>query len=215
MEIVWYGHACFRLRGRGSAVVTDPFRSDLGYELPRLTGTVVTISHDHSYHNEARVVRGSPYVITGPGDYEIGGVFITGIRTNAEPKTTPPNLRNTAYVIEIEGLNICHLGNLLDVPTQQQAEDLGPIDVLLLPVGGNSTLPAARAVEVVNVLEPRIVVPMMFRTADLHADLGPVESFLTEMAIDEVQTEELLKLTKSDLPEETAVRLLVPKRQTQ
>lgn len=212
MEIVWYGHACFRLRGRGSAVVTDPYAAELGYELPRFTGTVVTISCDHTYHNEARVVRGSPYTITGPGDYEVGGVFISGIRTNGRPKEAPPAQRNTAYTIEIEDIIICHLGATSDVPTQQQAEDLGPIDVLLLPVGGKTTLTPARAVEVVNVLEPGIVVPMMYRTPDLNADLGAVTRFLTEMGVDKADPEEMLKIVKSDIPESTVVRTLIPKR---
>lgn len=212
MEIIWYGHACFRLRGRGSAVVTDPFSAELGYELPRFTGTVVTISHDHPYHNEARAVRGSPYAITGPGDYEVGGVFVSGIRTNGQPKDLPASQRNTAYILEIEGVNICHLGNMLDVLTQQQAEDLGPIDVLLLPVGGRSTLTPARAAEVVNIIEPGIVIPMMYRVPDLSADLGTVTRFLTEMAVEKCEPEELLKVTKSDIPESTVVHTLIPKR---
>ena len=212
MEIVWYGHACFRLRGRGSAIVTDPFGSDLGYELPRFTGTVVTISHDHPHHNQARIVRGNPYIITGPGDYEIGGVFITGIRTNGDVQATPPEQRNTAYLIEIEDVTIRHLGNLLDVPTQQQAEDLGPIDVLLLPVGGKTALTPARAAEVVNLIEPGIVIPMMYQVPDLNADLGTVARFLTEMAVDKIEPEELFKIAKSEVPEETTVRLLSPKR---
>jgi len=212
MEIVWYGHACFRLRGRGNAVVTDPFRSDLGYELPHFTGTVVTISRNHPEHNEARLVRGNPYVITGPGDYEVGGVFVTGIRTNAEPKSLPPDQRNTAYIIEIEDITVCHLGNLVDVPTQQQAEDMGPIDILILPVGGKSVLTPARAAEVVNIIEPRIVIPMMYRVADLKADLSPVELFLKEMAVDDVQPEEMLKIVKNEVPEETAIHILEPKR---
>jgi len=212
MEIVWYGHACFRLRGRGSAVVTDPFHSSLGYELPRFTGTVVTVSHSHPHHNETRAVRGGPYVVTGPGDYEVGGVFITGVRTNGDPKSAPPEQRNTAYLIEIEDVVICHLGNLHDMPSQQQAEDLGPIDVLLLPVGGKSALTPARAAEVVGLIEPGIVVPMMYKTPGLEADLGTVTRFLTEMAVDKKAPEELLKITKSDVPENTTVRLLEPKR---
>ncbi len=193
-------------------MVTDPFSAELGYELPRFTGTVVTISHDHPYHNEARAVRGSPYAITGPGDYEVGGVFVSGIRTNGQPKDLPASQRNTAYIIEIEGVNICHLGNMLDVLTQQQAEDLGPIDVLLLPVGGKSTLTPARAAEVVNIIEPGIVIPMMYRVPDLSADLGTVTRFLTEMAVEKCEPEELLKVTKSYIPESTVVHTLIPKR---
>ena len=212
MEIVWYGHACFRLRGRGSAVVADPFHSSLGYELPRFTGTVVTVSRNHPYHNEVRAVRGGPYVISGPGDYEVGGVFISGVRTNSNPKAAAPEELNAAYLIELEDVVICHLGNALDVLTQQQAEDLGPIDVLLLPVGGKSALAPARAAEVVGLIEPGIVVPMMYRTPDLKADVGTVARFMTEMAVDGLAPEEMLKITKSDVPESTTVRLLEPKR---
>lgn len=208
MEIFWYGHACFRLRGRGCAVVTDPFDGSLGYELPRFTGTVVTISHDAPFHNKAGGVRGKPYVISGPGDYEIGGVFVTGVRTDLDPKRVPPQKRNTAYLIEIEDVTICHLGNLTDVLPQQQAEDLGPIDVLLIPVGGKSTLTPVKAAEVVNVIEPGYVVPMMYKTPGSKADLGTVTRFFTEMGVEAPEPEEMLKITKSESPETTVVRLL-------
>lgn len=208
MEITWYGHACFRLYQRGAAVVTDPFEKSIGYELPRLRADIVTVSHDHPGHCNAKGVRDRKLTITGPGEYEVKGVFVTGIATFHDNKKGQARGPNTIYLYDIEGLKICHLGDLGHVPSQAQIETLNSVDVLLIPVGGVSTLNAAQAAEVVSLLEPSLVVPMHYKTPSLALKLDPVAKFLKAMGLDNVSPQDTLSVTKSNLPEETQVILL-------
>jgi L-ascorbate metabolism protein UlaG (beta-lactamase superfamily) len=208
MEITWYGHACFRLYQRGAAVVTDPFEKSIGYELPRLRADIVTVSHDHPGHHNARGVRDRKLTITGPGEYEVKGVFVTGIATFHDNKKGQVRGPNTIYLYDIEGLKICHLGDLGHVPSQAQIETLNSVDVLLIPVGGVSTLNAAQAAEVVSLLEPSLVVPMHYKTPSLALKLDPVAKFLKAMGLDNLSPQDTLSVTKSNLPEETQVILL-------
>jgi L-ascorbate metabolism protein UlaG (beta-lactamase superfamily) len=154
MEITWYGLSCFRLTERGLAtVVTDPFDHRVtGYEALKLKADIVTISHDAPGHNYATSIRGKNLVITGPGEFEIGGVFITGVQTNGFPKRSPDEVRNTLYVFDFDGLTVAHLGDLKRVPGQAEIEALGNVHVVLVPVGGGGGLTATKAVEIVSLL---------------------------------------------------------------
>lgn len=213
MEIVWYGHSCFRITERNMAgVVTDPFDESIGYHLPRLKADVVTISHDAPGHNHLAAVKGAR-AITGPGEYEIGGVFITGIATHHPPEkrkkaSANGNRKNTLYLLDFDGLTVCHLGDLDHVPTQAQIEDLGAVQVALVPVGGGGGLNAAQAAEVISLIEPSLVVPMHFKTPDTSLKLEALSKFLKEMGLGKVQAEDSLKVTKSTLPDETHVVVL-------
>lgn len=213
MEITWFGRSCFRLRGRGASVITDPFAPEAGYRLPRMAATLVTVSHDDEGHNYARIARDNPYVIQGPGEYEVGGVFVIGVATYHDDKQGAERGKNTAYLIEFEELAICHLGDLGHLPTQEQIEELNGIDILMLPVGGKEVLSSARAVEVVNLLEPKLVIPMRYRIADMDKEMATVTRFLTEMNAREVEPQEALRVTAGQLPEDTRVELLSPRRQ--
>ncbi|MFQ6058735.1 MAG: MBL fold metallo-hydrolase [Anaerolineae bacterium] len=208
MEITWYGHACFRLRGKEGSVVTDPYDKTIGYRLPRLRADVVTVSHDHPGHNHAQGVRGQPRVFAGPGEYEIKGIFIFGLPTFHDRKKGKQWGRNTVYLFEFEDLAVCHLGDLGHVPTQAQVEILSDIDVLLIPVGAVHTLNASQAAEVINLLEPRIVVPMHYKTEAAQVRLAPLSRFLKEMGLKKVAPQESLKVTRSSLPGETRVVVL-------
>lgn len=212
MEITWYGHCCFRLRTKGCAVVCDPFPPELGYRLPRLTANIVTVSHNHPEHNYLAAVRNPYYAVTGPGEYEVAGTFVIGVATDEPPYPNDGHGRNTAYIIEAEDLTVCHLGHIRQVPTQAQMEQFDGVDVLLLPVGGRTSLSAARAVETVNLLEPSIVIPMYYRVPDLETSLGTVTRFLNEMGVRHAEEMESLTITKSQLGEETRVVILKPKR---
>lgn len=211
MDITWYGHACFRLRGREGTVVTDPFDKSVGYSLPRITANIVTISHDHPGHNNARAVKGNPYVIAGPGEYEVHGIFVFGIPTFHDKRQGRDRGANVVYLIEMEGLTVCHLGDLGHVPTQSQAEALSEVDVLLIPVGGASTLSAAAAAEVINLIEPRLIIPMHYKTRATKMRLASVNKFLREMGVKKSAPEGSLKVTAGALPDETRVVLLEPK----
>ena len=210
MDITWYGHACFRLYQRGASVVTDPYEKSIGYELPRLRADIVTVSHDHPGHRNTGPVRNKKLVISGPGEYEVRDVFITGIATFHDGKKGSARGSNTVYLYDFDGLKICHLGDLGHVPSQAQVEVLNSVDVLLIPVGGVSTINAAQAAEVVSLMEPGLVVPMHYRLPSLAFKLDPVSKFLKAMGLDKVSPQEMLSVTKSGLPEETQVVLLEP-----
>jgi L-ascorbate metabolism protein UlaG (beta-lactamase superfamily) len=208
MEITWYGQSCFRLRDRLATAVTDPYGKDIGYSLPRVRADIVTVSHDHSDHNYVKGVRGDPKVLSGPGEYEVSGVFVTGISTFHDRKKGGSRGRNTVFLFDFEGLTVCHLGDLGHVPTQAQVEALDDIDVLLIPVGSRFTINASQAAEVISLLEPRLVIPMHYKTKTLKVKLDPVSKFLKEMGLSQLTTHESLKVSKSSLPEETQVMLL-------
>lgn len=212
MEITWHGNSCFRINERGMAsVVTDPYDPEVvGIDPGKLRAEVVTISCDNPGHNFIKGIRGKAFEITGPGEYEIGGVFITGVRINgSNRKTTADEVRNTVYLIDYNGLKIAHLGELNNVPSQTEVEGLGEVHVALVPVGGMTSLNAAKAAEVISLLEPSIVIPMHYSTGASALGLDSLSKFLKEMGLTQVDTEESIKLTSVNiLPEETRVMVL-------
>lgn len=213
MEITWYGQTCFRLAERGMAtVVTDPYPPDTGLTLPRPRADVVTVSRDDPQCRHTSGVRGPFKVFDGPGEYEVGGVFITGIALYANGKQALAHGPNTVFTFDYGGLTVCHLGQLGHVPTQAQVEDLGTVNVLLIPVGGGGSLNPAQASEVISLFEPNLVIPMYYKIAGLKANLGTLNRFLKEMGLEKVETQEMLKVTRSGLSEETQVVVLAPKQ---
>lgn len=208
MDIFWLGHSCFRLRGREATIVTDPYDRSLGYPPLRLSADIVTVSQAHPHHDHVAAVGGNPKVVAGPGEYEIAGVMITGVDTRRE-KRKPGPARNTAYVIEVDDVTICHLGDLAHLLATEQIEALKDADVLLIPVGGQDTIGASEAVEVVAQLEPRLVVPMHYQTEAVKGlGLDPVDRFCREMGATNVAPQPKLSVARTTLPEETQVVLL-------
>ncbi len=208
MDITWYGHSCFRLSERGVTMVTDPPSDDMGYDRPRIRADVVTISHEHPGHNNRVGFRGGPKVFDGPGEYEVKGVFITGIATYHDSRSGSIRGGNTVFLFEFGGITVCHLGDLGHVPSQTQVEALSDVNVLLIPVGGLHTIDAAKAAEVISLIEPNLVVPMHFKTPVEGAKLHTIDKFLKEMGLASIPPVPELKVTKSSLPEETEVVLL-------
>lgn len=209
MDITWYGHSCFRITERNRiTVVTDPYGDTLGLETPKLKADVVTISHDEPGHNNVSAVKGEPYVLSGPGEYEIGGLFIMGIAMHNTEAARP--IRNVAYVIEMDNLTVLHLGDLDHVPEQSVIEEIGEVNVLLIPVGGGKGLKASEAAEVVALVEPHFVVPMHYALPGLTLELDPVDRFLKAMGVTKVQEAEMLRVTAGSLPEQPQVVMLTP-----
>ncbi len=211
MEITWYGHSCFRLTERGLAtVVTDPFDSrEIGYDSLKLKADIVTVSHESPGHSFTTAVKGDAHTITGPGEYEIGGVFITGVQTNGHTKKDPSEPRNTLYVFDYNGLTVAHLGDMNRVPSQTEVEALGNVTIALVPVGGGGGLNAAKAAEVISLLEPNIVIPMHYATPQTKSKLDPLSKFLKEMGMEKAEKQPSLKVTNpKSLPEETRVIVL-------
>ena len=217
MEITWYGHSCFRLTERGMAtVVVDPFDSKaIGYAPLKLKADIVTVSHDAPGHNNAEAVKGTSHVIKTPGEFEIGGVFITGVQTDGtgSGKKAKDQIRNTLYVFDYEGLTVAHLGDLKQVPTQAEIEALGTVNVALVPVGGGGGLNAAKAAEVISLLEPNIVVPMHYATPEVKVSLDSLNKFMKEMGLGKQEAQPSLKVSRSGLPEETHVVVLEYQRE--
>jgi len=210
MEITWYGHSCFRLTERNYVtVVTDPFdNKKVGYDPLKLKAEIVTISHDAPGHNYSDAVKGTTHVLTGPGEFEIGGVFITAVQTESVGKKAKDNVRNTIYVFDYDGITVAHLGDLQKIPTQNEIELLGTVNVALVPVGGGGSLNAAKAAEVVSMLEPNLVIPMHYATPDAKVDLDPISKFIKEMGLSKQEAQPLLKVSRSSLPDETHVVVL-------
>ena len=210
MEITWYGHSCFRLTERGLATtVIDPYNGQaLGEDPLCLKCDIVTISHDKPGHNHTQAVEGNPHIVNGPGEYEVGGVFITGIQTNENREHGEP--ANVLYLYNYHDLNVAHLGALNRVPSQAEVEDLGPVHILLIPIGGENTLDAARAAEVVSLFDPNIVIPMHFASPDASHSEDLLNKFLKQMGtVDDLQTLPTLKIHSSaSLSEETRVVVL-------
>jgi L-ascorbate metabolism protein UlaG (beta-lactamase superfamily) len=206
MEIYWLGHGCFRLRGRDATVVTDPAPPTTGYRISRLAADIVTISRDQAESSYQQAITGEPKVIKGPGEYEIAGVLMTGVRTDDEVPRDGP--RNVAYVFDLDDIRICHLGSLSKRPAADEVEALSALDVLLIPVGGGGALGARAAAETVSLLEPKIVIPMRYKTEVSLGELEPVDTFLKEMGVEAKPPEARLTVTKSNLPADTTVVLL-------
>lgn len=209
MEITWYGLSCFRLTERGLAsVVTDPYDSaSVGFSPLKLRADVVTISHDSPGHNFIKAIKTKHHLLDGPGEYEIGSVFITAVETNGK-RRSKDDPRNILFVFDYNGVTIAHLGDIKRVPSQSQIEALGNVDVALVPVGGGGGLNAAKAAEVVSLLEPGIVIPMHYNTPGCKLKLAPLSKFLKEMGISNIEPLSSLKVTKSAIPDETRVVVL-------
>ena len=217
MEITWYGHSCFRLTERNYAtVVTDPYDSkSIGYDSLKLRSDIVTVSHDAPGHNNRDSVKGTSHVIDGAGEFEIGGVFITGVQTDGggsgkknSKKDDGASARNTIYVFDYDGITVAHLGDLKEVPTQSEIELLGTINVALVPVGGGGGLNAAKAAEVISLIEPNLVIPMHYSTPVATVSLDSLNKFIKEMGLSKADTQPSLKVTRSGLPNETHVVVL-------
>ena len=212
MDVTWLGHGCFRLRGRNAAVVTDPYPPAIGLKLSRMDAEVVTVSHEHDNHNFTSVVRDGAYEIRGPGEYEVAGVSVVGVPTYHDAERGAKHGRNTVYMIEIDDVRVVHLGDLGHKLDDAEAEAVASPDVLLVGVGGRSTMNGAQAAEVVRQLEPRYVVPMHYSIPGLKLQLDPIDRFLKEMGVTASEAQPKLAVQKSSVTEyETKVVVLEAK----
>lgn len=205
MEITYLGHSCFRLKGRDATLITDPHGA-----LGPLAAEVVTISHDHPDHANADAVRGARRVVRHPGEYEVSGVHIKGVRADHDDQHGRVRGRSIAYSILMDEVGLCHLGDLGHTLTASQVEELGAVQVLFVPVGGGTTLSLSAATEVIGLLAPRIVVPMHYHVdgQDNRQDLQPLEPFLRQMGVREVTPQPRLTITATSFPAEMQVVVL-------
>ena len=212
MDVTWLGQSCFRLRGKNAAVITDPFPPTLGLRLPRQEAEVVTVSHEHENHSYTQAVRDGAFEIKGPGEYEVAGVSVIGFPTFHDSDKGAKRGKNTVYLIEIDDVRICHLGDLGHALSDADAEVVASADVLLVPVGGRTAITAEQAAEVVRQLEPRFVVPVHYATPGVKVQLDGVERFLKEMAVTHVEPMPKLSVQATASEDwETKVVVLEPK----
>jgi len=208
MEIRWLGHSCFQIKGNKATIITDPYVPDLGYSLGKRSADIVTISHQHPGHSYFEGIDGDPRRVAGPGEYEISGVLIIGMATFHDAEGGGRRGKNTLYIMDVDEISICHLGDLGHVLTIERSEGIDEVDVLLVPVGGVSTIDASVAAEVVRQLTPKVVIPMHYKTDALRRELEPVDRFLKEMGVKEVSPQPRLSFNKGNLPLTTQVFLL-------
>lgn len=207
-EIKWFGHACFRLKSREATIITDPVPRSLGYKVDKQRADIVTLSHDHPGHTATEIISGDYKVVQAPGEYEMDEVFITGIRTYHDNRRGEERGRNTVYIIEIENMTICHLGDLGHALSAEQVEALTSVDILIVPIGGGPVLDAEKAAEVAGQIEPKMIIPMQYRTALGDHDRAELDRFLKEMAVHDVVPVDKLTVKPSDLRDMTEVVVL-------
>ena len=200
MEITWLGHSCFRLKGKQATVITDPFSPAIGYTLGKVTADIVTVSHPHPGHSYIQGVAGELRVLKSPGEYESGGVLTVGVHTFHDNEKGVQRGKNTVFVIDVDDVMICHLGDLGHVLTAEQVAEIDGVDVLLIPVGGVSTIDAVQAAQIVRQLEPKIIIPMHYKTEAEKKDLETADRFLKEMGVKEVIAQPKLLVNKSSMP---------------
>jgi L-ascorbate metabolism protein UlaG (beta-lactamase superfamily) len=208
VDITWLGHSCFKIRGSQAIIVTDPFPPDTGYTLGKITADIVTVSHPHPSHSYNEGISGENHLVRGPGEYEISGVLMLGISTFHDAVKGQARGKNTVYLMEVDGVALCHLGDIGHVLSDGQAEELGNVDILMVPVGGVSTINASMAAETVRKLEPKIVLPMHYKTPRTTRELEPVDNFLKEMGVSLAEPRPKLTISKSNLPLSTQVIVL-------
>ena len=207
VDITWLGHACFRLRSDDVVVLTDPFPLSLGLRPDTRPATVVTVSNSHPNHSNSEEVTGDPRVFSAPGEYEYRGISVRGVMTPQLPET-PWEQRSVAYAIEIDRVNICHLGDISAPLSPVQIDELSPVDVLLVPSGGGCTLEIDQVLRMLQDLDPKIVIPMHYNIPGVDVPLQDVDVFLRRMGLSEVQAQPRLSVTASNLPEDMRVVVL-------
>jgi L-ascorbate metabolism protein UlaG (beta-lactamase superfamily) len=209
-EIRWFGHNCFRIRAREATVIIDPVGKKTGYQMAKQTADVVLLTHDHEGHANLTAVKPGYQIVRGPGEYEMHDVFITGLRTYHDAEQGKVHGYNTAYLIEVEGMSFCHLGDLGHALTEQHIEAFNSCDVLMIPVGGGTVISTEVATEMIGLLEPKVVLPMQYATAIGDKKLGGLEPFCKALGVPVPTPEEKLTLRHSDLTETMRLVTLSP-----
>lgn len=209
MKIKWLGHSCFLLTSAsGVRLVVDPFNETVGYKVPSVEADIVATSHDHHDHNYVQAIKGNFRHINKPGRYSENGIEILGISTFHDEAKGTKRGQNTVFKFTVDGVNICHCGDLGHVLSAEQAKELGPVDVLLVPVGGFYTIDPDEAAAVVKVLQPVVTIPMHFKTPVVDFPIVGVDKFLAKMGGGKELGKQELELTKETLASYAGVVVL-------
>ena len=220
MTITWFGHSCFRIevpiRGtriedtrsvsptgtKSVSILIDPFSKEIGLRPPKIKDDIVLVTHQHYDHNNVSESNPEAFIIDSPGEYEKHGIYVRGIRSFHDKTEGKERGLNTIYMIKAEDMTICHLGDFgQDKLEDNQLEDMGDVDILMIPVGGVYTIDYKEAVSVVSQIEPKIIIPMHFKLKDLKAEISGPEKFLKEIGLTPEKVDKL-KIVKKNLPVE-------------
>jgi L-ascorbate metabolism protein UlaG (beta-lactamase superfamily) len=217
MEISWFGHSCFQLRGKNVTLITDPFTPQQGpaqsepSTLGNINASIVTVSHNHPGHNFAQGVGGHPRVVHGPGEYEISDVLLIGVPSYHDNQRGKQHGRNTIYVIHMDDLVICHLGDIGHTLQEEQLEEVADADILLLPIGGGNSINATQAVEIISQVEPHVIIPMHYSLDQTTESSAQLNKFMREMGGEPVTPLPKYTVTRNSLPATAQVVLLTPR----
>jgi len=206
--IRWHGHACFEIGDGNLTIVTDPHNGkDIGIKAPVVTGDIVLMSHDHFDHNCDRIVQGSDKaVVKGAGSKTVKGISFKGVHSYHDEDKGEKRGENIMFKFEIDGVKLCHLGDLGEQLDKVQEEGLGEIDILFIPVGGTFTLDADGAWKVIKVLKPKVIIPMHFRVGGLSLSIAPVDGFLEKAKPDLIhRVGNEIELSLDDMPDEQQI----------
>jgi L-ascorbate metabolism protein UlaG (beta-lactamase superfamily) len=214
MVITWYGQACFRIQSGDKALVLDPFEKSVGLMPPSIQADILFVTHEHFDHNNIKAIKGDYFLINGPGEYEVKGIKAKGIASYHDNEKGAKRGLNTLYLIEVEGIHILHCGDLgQDLLDDKQLEEIGSVDILMIPTGGFFTIDAKQAVGVINQIEPKIVIPMHYKIPKLSIlELDGVDKFLKEFGSEDVTAEDKISIRAKDIEgEEEKTRIIVLK----
>jgi len=179
MKIQWLGHSCFRLEeSTGTSIIIDPYHPYVGYEMPKVKADVVTMSHGHKDHSYLGSIEGNPQIIDKAGFYEVGGVHMYSQKSYHDDEKGAKRGENLIFKYRLDGVDICHMGDIGEECNPMLVEKLMPIDVLMIPVGGTYTIDAEQAKEYIDKLMPDIVLPMHYKTKDCEFDIDRLDNFL-------------------------------------
>lgn len=209
-EFRWFGHNCIRFKAREATILTDPVERATGYAMPKQTADIITLSTAQRDDADLRAVKPPFQVLDGPGEYELHEVFIHGLRTYRDPEKRKEKGHNTIYTIVAEGLNVVHLGSLGHKLNEENTDLLSAVDVLFVPAGGGDAITPEQAAEITTELEPKVVIPIRYQTADGDKNLAPVDEFCKHLGIDVPEAQEKLVLKPSDFGDTTQLFLLTP-----
>ncbi len=214
-KITWAGQACFQIsvsngKDHEANIVIDPFDEKVGLKVPNFSADILLVSHNHADHNNVGAIKGGPFLIENPGEYEVKGVFVQGIDSFHDDSEGKERGKNTIYVIEAENMRFCHLGDFGQKQlTDEQLEKIDKVDILMIPVGGTFTIDSSEASKVIGQIEPKIVIPMHYALPKLKIELDGVEKFLKAMGKNAVEPQDKLVVKTSALPKEGAMEIVV------
>jgi L-ascorbate metabolism protein UlaG (beta-lactamase superfamily) len=208
LDITWLGHSCFRIKSKEATVVTDPCDPETGYSLGKLKADIVTVSHQHKDHSYVQAIESGYKTVKGPGEYEMNSIYITGIATFHDASKGSERGKNTVFLMEIDGVTICHLGDIGHSLSTELEQELGDIGILFIPVGGVTTINDTVAAEITRILAPKVVIPMHYKTPASTKDLEPLDKFLKNMGVKDLVPQPKYSVNRSTLPPVTQVVVL-------